>query len=276
MTRDSEAFKKEIAAVEEEIKRLERQEEERAEKQIQLDEEIDVKSKLIEREILQAQKNKKDPDEKEEDKYISPLILRLQEYEMPPATDKNSKADTGYVSAPKVPRISAISFGGMLRETFARHMNARWEHQMETHGFTYKNMFNRMWSMDQVDSGRKEAMTRDLKIIEDRTASRITRMNELSLKKAGGNITVSEERQLRTLEKEEISRYWMRQTLINDLNLPEQEKMNWLRPIGDGAYGVLPFTIVTQWDKLDLSQKGGVRWMYDNVLIRWQRALYGG
>ncbi len=273
--KDRESLKRELEATEEDIRRLERQEEERKERHLDLDDEIEVKSKLAERDIIDSQKKKKDADEP--DRKGPQLFFTPIQPERPASmAPRQNMGSTGAMAPPQVPPISAMSLGGIIQEALTRRMGAKIQNRAESGRFNFQDMFDSMWAVKQSNVGRQERMIHDLRTIEERTPTRITRLNELNLKRIGEGLSVEDDKELKSLEKEEVMRYWIRQNTINELPLYDQERMNWLRPIGEGAYGVVPYTVVTKWDLLTLNQKAGVRWLYDNTLLRWQRSISGG
>jgi hypothetical protein len=272
MREGGESIKQELAAVEEDIKRLERREEESMNEQLQLDDELSIKARLADREILESQGKKSEEDQ--EESAFRPSLNTLPHQEVSLTQNRDYVGASGMTPEKRIPPISAVSLQGIARELIGRSILSSRMHKIEREGKTSsKTMFEMMWATKQWNTGRHEHMMQNLSEIEGRTRKRIESMNHLNRKKAAGGLSEDDERELKRLQREEAHRYWLRQNKIGELPLHDQERLNWLRPIGDGAYGVLPVTVVTTWDQLTKSQKAGVRWYYDNLLLRWQRGI---
>ena len=273
--RKGKSLAEKIREIDEEIEKIDRREEERVARNLEIDEEIAVKSRLDEREIIEEEPKK---EKKSVDTVFAPVINVVEQpsFSSIVQTPKASLAAASGRSL-KAQRVSftAVSLEGLAKEVVARHFESKTRYKIAHEGMTNESRFQSMWNAKKMSEVAKEKMVDDLKGIEGRTKNRISRMNELSMKREVGGMSAQESIELKNLQKEEVNRYWIRQHVISDMPLRQQENMNFLRPVGEGAYGVMPVTYFTRYDQLDQTQKKASRWIYDNVMLRWQGSLYG-
>ncbi len=273
MADESPVQKKEIEALDEKLRKLEERDAERLE-ELTVEADLDIRARLIARDILDAKK--KDNSEKD-----APISNSLTSSLISSATGTGGpvfsmpSGVTGTMGKPKAPRLHATSIKMLALEIFASRKNANLLYEAKMGKGGNANTYKRMWAVTQMGKARKEGMIEDLRVIEKRTSWRTTRMNALSHAKAEGSITPDQDLRLQKLQREEISRYWIRQNVVQDMPIHTQQKMNFLRPVGEGAYGVMPFTYLTRFDQLNMNQKKSVKWIYDNVILRFQGQIAG-
>jgi|GEM_PF-6225808 len=277
------SLKEKVEAADEEIKKLDQAAQERLDRQLEIDEEISVKSKLVERDIIEGKSHApRLGDGADDDDDHVPVIGGLTqsiitgEQASEGIVGGDAMGATGSYPRPTMHRFDAVTLGMLSREVLATRYNANLEHKARSMGKeTNTNIYKRAWAVTKIGEAKVDRMIHDLHGLEDRADTRIRKMNDLSKLRAEGNLSVAGDQQLRNLQKEEVSRYWIRQYVIADLPMQNQEKMNFMRPIGEGAFSVIPFTYMTHYNQLSLGQKKLVRWGRDNVLLRFQGQLAG-
>ncbi len=276
MSEEVSELKRAIEAVDKELERLDAEEEKQKSRQLTVDEEIDVKSRILDRPLMEEKDDEE--EEKKEKDFVRPYILEPTTRgasTMMMAPQVAGEGSTGVTPRKYMSTLASTSIMGIVKEAMAIRYDTSLKLSGERHGIDVKNIYSRMWAMTRIEETRRERMFADLKMIEGRTPERVQKINQLNEARLTGTMDAKQRQELKKLEDEEISRYTIRQMMINDVPIQEQEKLNWLRPVGEGAYGVMPYTYISNYDLLSPSQRKGVRWLYDNILLRYQNALAG-
>lgn len=272
------ALKRDILATEEEIKRLEAQEQEKENRELELDEDLQVRSRLSDRELISIRRKKQEDEEEREEKKSSEAISFERSFDVSASSysfGAEASGATGMTSLGKMPELSGISLWHLRQELFARRENQYLVNKSEPGKQRWGSIYQRMFNMEQVLTAKRERSLKDLRHIEMTTASRISRINKLNLESLNGRLSDTGRKELMDLERTEVARFWIREMAIAHLPMRVQMDMRWLMPVGNGAKGVMPYTYVKRYDLLTLKQKAGVRWAYDNVLLRYESSIAG-
>ncbi|MFH0862514.1 MAG: hypothetical protein V1875_05730 [Candidatus Altiarchaeota archaeon] len=170
-------------------------------------------------------------------------------------------------------RPQASSVEGYVKEAVLRHWDSVLKDEAKGQDMTSENFSQRRWIFGGMSEIINERMLNDLRGIEDRTPIRHRTIRDLNILKAQNQLDSDEAAQLRRMEDEEALRYWLREKFIRRAPLEKQKKIHWLKPLGKGAMGVTPYTVLNSWDLLTPSQKTASRWLADNYFLRWQNAI---
>jgi hypothetical protein len=171
--------------------------------------------------------------------------------------------------------LYATNVPDMVKEAIVRHYDERLRQRGIRKGFTSDIVGRRRYLADIIDPLREERTLQDLKTIEERTPERTKRIRELNLLKAKGTIAGGENQELRRLEDEEAVRYWLRESVVMKRTIKEQRELGWMQPLGEGAFGVMPYTVLNTWDVMTAGARRSARWFADNQILRRQSAVVG-
>lgn len=176
-------------------------------------------------------------------------------------------------STKKTLGFQASSLEDAMKEAVLRHWDSVLKEEAKYSGHTPDIYSQRRWMFEGLSEVLNEKMLNDLHAIEDRTAQRHRGIKELNILNAQGLLDKDEQKELRRLEDEEALRYWLREKFIRRAPLERQKNIPWLQPLGRGAVGVIPYTVLNSWDLLTPSQKRASRWYADNYILRWQNLI---
>jgi hypothetical protein len=190
------------------------------------------------------------------------------------ASDGGDGHTTGGTFPRKKTNLYGVTAASLMQEAVLRHWDSRIRQKGQAYGQTMPELSQRLWLASQTKGVMEEHMIHDLKRLEDSSRSRLKRMNDLNAGKAAG-LSKEQEKELRGLEDQEAMRYWLRERLLRKVPMEKQEEFDWLQPIGNGAYAVMPYTVITAWDRLSQARKVSARWHADNQWLRWQNSILG-
>ncbi len=234
-------LQEEIEKTDQELRKLDDKAEEREGRKLAVEEDLQTKSRILKRKLMEpAQASGAAPGKKSEEKP-----LRAESPET------------------------------LLKEAVLRHQNSRLEERRGRRAQMTTDARARMRITLGVESAINESMERDLRGLEETSDGRLKRIRELSARRAGGGGSAQESAELRRLEDNEADRYYLRERLLSRIRLEELGEYGWVRPIGDGMLGIKPYTVLTQYDRLSPSNKRGVRWQSDSLMMRFQNAIVG-
>ncbi|MFH1054974.1 MAG: hypothetical protein V1744_02640 [Candidatus Altiarchaeota archaeon] len=258
-------LKREIELTEEEIRKISREREEKEGERLagQEDEDVRTKSRMQERPLIEAR---------------PPQAGGLQgaNYSTPSGAPRPwGMGDMGLRPARKTPELNSTSFFGVMAELVARNKEAQLREKLDKGTATKKDMFAHMHWARKVQKTDEERMLKDLKTLESRAQDRINRLNDLSILDGMGQLTGDQSKELSQLRVDEATRYALRQRFTKKLPLNYRAGMEWFNPMGDGAYGVMPYTYLTTWDLMPQKKRETAMWLYDNLALRWQAQLMG-
>jgi hypothetical protein len=302
---DKRKLKEDIEYADEEIRKLEDEERQRKQRvELAAEEDLQTKSRILDRDIIdegverlsgdpggdddagakreEDKKKKKAGDVKDryDEGYGVPLTV-APSYSQPPAGRVSAEpiakaaAVTGTLHPPSKPTLIARSGAGSARELIIRRWDSYLKRRGERGQVKLKDVYQRMWLLSKAEASVREDTRGSLRALEDSSEARLVRMNELNNMQVQGRLKAAGEGELHNLEDQEAKRYILREKYLGGMPLAEQKKMTWLRPLGEGAYSVIPYTFLTTWDLLSTKERKIARWYYDNVLLRWQHAMVG-
>lgn len=304
-------LKKDLEEADKELEKLEAQEEEkRASRELALDEDIRVRSQMMQRDIMSAEEEGEhvrvsgDGGGDDDEGYTPTEPVRREktrEKEDSKREDEEGLSYTAYaMAADPVPSGAAVAVGatssaqtmgptglssdgsykrtypiatsgwGIIKEAMLR----RWDSILAKKGNEPTAIYRRMWLMASTDKLIDERKLSNLRHLEDSSDKRLGRMRKLS-KSGFEDLTDQERRELGKLEYEEASRWWLREEMLRRIPLAQQKEMTWLNPMDRGAFSVKPYTYMSTWSMLDAKQRAVARWYQDNLMLRWQHAIIG-
>jgi hypothetical protein len=176
--------------------------------------------------------------------------------------------------SPQAP-MQAATVWGLMKEAVLRRRDSGLVRKGSEEGVSISDLSKRMWGFTRYKEVMEERMKDDLRTIEETSRQRMDRIGGLNAQKSAGGLTYEEAQELKRLEDTEAMRYWLREKFLRAVPLEKQDEFDWVRPIGKGAFGVMPYTVITTWDLMTPDKRAGARWVADNYLLRWQTA-HGG
>jgi len=248
---EAEIIQTEIERTDRELQRQEHEEEEKKARKLNIEEDLRTKSMILQRPLIEDARRTG---------AASPSRL---------FSVTGSVAPRGFEFPPYGRTLS-----GMMKEAVFRHWDSSLRMKPGLEATSHSNLAKRMWVTSNLEDVAEERMLQDLQRIEATAPARMSSIFSLNVRKSTGQITVAEEEELRHLEDTEASRYWLREKLLRRVPLEKQHTYDWLKPLG-GAYGVLPYTMITTWDTMSASRRRAALWYADNYLLRWQNAIVG-
>ncbi|MBD3388243.1 MAG: hypothetical protein GF416_04115 [Candidatus Altiarchaeales archaeon] len=298
-------IREETEETEEDIRKLDAESEERRVMlDAQLDEDMRVRSKMMEREILESSeqavsgdgpdKDDSDPQRWRKHRRSKRKKTRWDGLDEEEAVERNIFADSFFPSIAPPSAVSLASMSsshmpstgrrpplhkirpiattpfGLVREAMIRRWDAQLKQKGEQEGVTLKDLYKRMWLVSGMEKSIEERQVENLHQLEDSSDQRTDRIRELA--SHAQDLSAKERKELSRLYQDEAQRFMLREKLV-DRSINDQDRMTWLRPMGGGAMSAMPFTFVSTYDLLSNSDRKVVRWYYDNMVLRWQHAL---
>jgi hypothetical protein len=271
-------LQQEIEKTEASIKAIDADKQKREARKLNVEEDIRTKSKILSRPIIEKakpRKKKKEAEPKDDgpsgEKQASPQRI-----------DSSPQKSGGYLGStgvsgpgPKQRTLRAPSLFGMLAESVNLHMLSALDAKDREQGLGVQDYPYKMRVTGGLKARVEERMIEDLKQLEGTAEPRLRRVGELSIKRHIGTITPGEKEELQNLQKNEATRYYIREKLLRKVPLDEQDDYKWLNPVGAGAHGVMPYTVLTTWDLMGPEKRKAAKWHAYNQLLRWQTAVLG-
>jgi len=255
-------LEEDIRYVDEELRKLDEDKKRQEEQKLAEEDDLDTKSKILSRPMIEVARVGAAPKPQPLSETPTPQFFGV------------GVAGVSTVKQ-KAPRLHADTIGGIVKEMLAMRWDKQLAQKQARGEGTPQDIYRRLFLSRWAQQAREEELFDDLRDIEIRSKSRIERINQLNIIKLNDELTGTLKTELELLQQEEARRYYLRQRLIPKIPVEDLKKIDWLEPIGDGAFGVIPYTYLTQWDLITPEMRRAQYWYYDNLMLRWQMVILG-